>query len=79
MVYTMAKRIRTYNGKIPPCHNYVDMDGWIDDKTVLENPHKGWYWHFIDNGVFRGEYRDKNVPGDYDLELFASAKDYFSL
>lgn len=61
----MAKMIRTYNGKIPPCHNYIDMDCWIDDKTVLENPHKGWYWHFIDNGVFSGKYRDKNVPGDY--------------
>ena len=61
---------RTFMGKSAPFDNYVDMDCWIDDKTVQENPHKGWYWHFIDNGAKRkGTYRDKNVPGDY-LEDF---------
>lgn len=30
-----------------------------DDKTVLENPHKGWYWHFCDNGLKNPKYRDR--------------------
>lgn len=29
-----------------------------DDKTVLSNPHKGWYYHSIDNGLTRPTYRD---------------------
>ena len=24
-----------------------------DDKRVLKNPHKGWYWHYFDNGFKR--------------------------
>ncbi len=34
-----------------------------DDKTVLKNPHKGWYWHYYDNGVRRPLYRDR-LTGD---------------
>lgn len=49
----------------------------IDDKTVLKNPHKGWYWHYYDNGFRRPLYRDhlspdedyKNVPGLNHLYL----------
>ena len=33
-----------------------------DDKTVLSNPHKGWYWHYYDNGMKRPIYRDKTPP-----------------
>lgn len=35
-----------------------------DDKTVLKNPHKGWYWHYFDNGVRRPLYRDKLPEGE---------------
>ena len=50
---------------------YRDMRKFVDDRTVLDNPHKGWYLHFIDNGVRRKEYRDDisspedivNIPG----------------
>ncbi len=38
--------------------NYVDLRLLVDDKTVLKNPHKGWFWHFIDNGYGRPFYRD---------------------
>lgn len=38
---------------------YRDMRRFADDKTVLTNPHKGWYLHFIDNGVTRPTYRDR--------------------
>ena len=31
-----------------------------DDKTVLRNPHKGFYWHYVDNGFKRGAYRDNH-------------------
>ncbi|MBR5602382.1 MAG: hypothetical protein IKW24_07085, partial [Clostridia bacterium] len=37
--------------------NYVDLRLLVDDKTVLRNPHKGWFWHYIDNGYTRGAYR----------------------
>ena len=38
--------------------NFVDLRLLVDDKTVLKNPHKGWFWHFIDNGYGRPFYRD---------------------
>ena len=37
---------------------YRDLRRFADDKTVLTNPHKGWYLHFIDNGVTRPTYRN---------------------
>ena len=39
--------------------SYIDLRHLADDKTVLENPHKGWYYHFVDNGLKRPVYRDK--------------------
>lgn len=56
----------------PPCAiHWIDLHSIRDDKTVLRNPHKGWYWHYIDNGYGRIEYRDPAMhpPGDY-LEDF---------
>ena len=32
---------------------YRDLRHLADDKTVLENPHKGWYSIFLDNGYYR--------------------------
>lgn len=43
---------------------FVDLRPLADDKTVLKNPHKGWFWHYVDNGFARGEYRDKHDPAD---------------
>jgi len=43
---------------------YVDLRGVADDKTVLRNPHKGWFWHYIDNGYKRGAYREKHDEND---------------
>lgn len=45
-----------------------------DDKTVLRNPHKGWYWHFYDNGMKNPKYGSKtegheNFPGLNHLYL----------
>lgn len=37
---------------------YRDYRYLHDDVTVLKNPHKGWYWHYIDNGYGRPYYRD---------------------
>ena len=61
----MPKINRPYSGKRAPFDNYIDLDMWQDDKTVLSNPHKGWYWHFIDNGYGRINYRQNLEPGDY--------------
>lgn len=50
-------------------NGFIDLLPLTDDKRILKNPHKGWFWHFIDNG-FRGPlYRDRSEPGDY-LEDF---------
>ncbi len=44
---------------------YHDLRDWSDDKRVLENPNKGWYYHYIDNGVSRSKYRDDIADGYY--------------
>ncbi len=44
----------------------VDLRRYEDDKTVLRNPHKGWFWHYIDNGMRIGAYCDRNET-DYAL------------
>lgn len=36
----------------------VDLRGRQDDHTILRNPHKGWYWHYIDSGFDRANYRE---------------------
>ena len=45
---------------------YRDLRRHADDKTVLTNPHKGWYLHFIDNGVISRWYRE-DINGPEDL------------
>jgi len=37
--------------------DFIDLRPLIDDKTPLKNPHKGWFWHYIDNGYGRDNYR----------------------
>lgn len=37
---------------------YYDFSGLADDRTVLANPHKGWYYHYVDNGFQGPRYRD---------------------
>lgn len=51
--------------------NWVDLDAIKDDIKVLKNPHKGWYWHYIDNGYGRKNYRDPNIHpvDDYVLDF----------
>lgn len=44
---------RSFSGKAAPFPSYIDLNFCQDDETVLKNPHKGWYWHYIDNGVDR--------------------------
>ena len=43
----------------------VDLRPISDDKTVLRNPHKGWFWHYIDNGLNSPIYRDNRDPDDH--------------
>jgi len=61
----MSQINRPYIGVFPPCPNYISLGSFQDDKTVLKNPHKGWYWHFIDNGYGRENYRQNLTPGDH--------------
>jgi hypothetical protein len=48
---------------------YTDLRSYADDKTVLRNPHKGWFWHYIDNSCLRPQYRQEHDPNDH-LEDF---------
>lgn len=41
------------------------LDNIADDTRVLKNPHKGWYWHYFDNGMKNPKYRDKTPEGEY--------------
>jgi len=54
-----------YYTKYSDAPDFRDLRNHADDKTVLENPHKGWYLHFIDNGMSRGIYRDDIAEGDF--------------
>ena len=50
---------------IDPSPYYRDLRSLADDKAVLRNPHKGWYWHYIDNGYGRDNYRALHDPADH--------------
>jgi len=50
--------------KVSLSPSYRDLRHLADDKTVLENPHKGWYYHFVDNSLKRPKYRDRIAPGE---------------
>lgn len=55
----------------PANSDTIDLRPLADDKALLKNPHKGWYIHYIDNGIVRPAYRDTIRDGDYleDLPL----------
>ena len=44
-----------------------NLEKYWDSSVVCSNPHKGWEFHFFDNGITR--YQDRLKPGDY-LEDF---------
>ncbi len=58
-----------YFDDVRKINGFVDLRPFEDDKTVLKNPHKGWYWHFIDNGYRHGAYRDRVKKGEYMEEF----------
>ena len=43
---------------------YRDLRQEQDDRTVLTNPHRGWYIHYVDNGLRFPLYRSTVRPGD---------------
>lgn len=43
--------------------SYRDLGHLADDKTVLKNPHKGWYYHYVDNSIKNKKYRDRVARG----------------
>ncbi len=44
-----------------------NLEKYWDKETVCENPHKGWEFHYFDNGITR--YHNRLQPNDY-LEDF---------
>ena len=54
----------------------------IEDKNdVALNQRPEGQWDIIDEAIAEriGKNLYRNVPGDYDLHLFESAKDYFNI
>ena len=51
------------------CGAFVDLRDYEDDRTVLKNPHKGWFWHYVDNGFSRPAYRADHDPQDHLLDF----------
>ena len=47
-----------------PSSIYHDLRQQQDDKAVLRNPHKGWYFHYVDNGMRFPLYRNTLRPGE---------------
>lgn len=45
--------------------NWTDLRLLLDDRTILRNPHKGWYYHYVDNGFARAAYRDGAKDDEY--------------
>ena len=43
--------------------SYRDLRRLADDKTVLKNPHKGWYYHYVDNSLTNPNYRQRVEKG----------------
>jgi len=58
-----------YFKKYSDAPNFRDYRNNVDDKTVLVNPDKGWYLHFVDNGMRRGIYRDDIEEGNFLKEV----------
>lgn len=52
---------------LDPARCMVDLRQLADDKTVLKNPHKGWFWHYIDNGCGAPIYRDRELDDKYTV------------
>lgn len=52
-------------GSLPACAGGLDLTKAWDSLKVLENPHKGWFHHYYDNGTWGYKIRK-----DSDLEAF---------
>lgn len=65
----MASKDGLFRNKVHSSPLYRDLRILQDDKRVLKNPHKGWYWHYIDNGYGRSNYREKVEYGDWLLDF----------
>jgi hypothetical protein len=51
----------------PGRQDFIMVDfrpGW-DTLKVLENPHKGWYHHYFDNGIHRYHIQDRQMLADF--------------
>lgn len=47
--------------------NYVDLESLYDESKLCQNPHKGWYLHYYDNGL--DHYGTKLDEKDYLLDF----------
>ena len=45
----------------------IPLIGYYDNRTPKNNPHKGWYLHYYDNGLEK--YYDKENPDDFLLDF----------
>jgi len=76
-MYTEVKK-KFISGVYDTSKYWRDYKYLQDETAVLKNPHKGWYWHYIDNGCSRVEnikgticfpYKDRE--DQFDIDNFA--------
>jgi hypothetical protein len=64
-------RVSIINGFLDTENNndllYWDLRPFQDEVRVLRNPHKGWYWHYVDNGLGRTAYREPEYADPEDM------------
>ena len=46
---------------------YIDLKYKRDENKICDNPHKGWYVHFYDNGLFNygGKLKEDDFLEDF--------------
>jgi len=54
---------------------FVDLRHIQDDRRILKNPHKGWYWHYVESGFFDAEHT-LDVSGRW-MEDYHQGYEYF--
>ncbi|MBE5787482.1 MAG: DUF4832 domain-containing protein [Clostridiales bacterium] len=57
---------------------FYDLRPRQDDRRILKNPHKGWYWHFVEGGFSNQSYRQgyEKIHEDGSYEILDDVTDF---
>ncbi|MBE5787483.1 MAG: DUF4832 domain-containing protein [Clostridiales bacterium] len=75
--------MRTLSFQDTPClpperGRFVDLRPYQNDRRILKNPHKGWFWHYVDGGYSSPSYRQgyEKIHADGSLEILDDMADF---